>query len=250
LLLHGYPFDHGVWEKVTPRLATDIRVVVPDLPGFGGKPVLPVEPSLDAMADHVANLLAQEQIQRVVVAGFSMGGYVALALADRHPTLLAGLALINSQPFADTDEVRAGRRTMIQRVQREGTKTAAEAALQKLFAPGKASDVSLRGYAERGAEWAGAAGICWALEAMARRPDRTAVLARLEVPLLILHSDQDLFIPVEKIRTLMRNLPKGAYVEVTGGHCTPLENPSAVATALTDFESRTRILHVSRSAAS
>src|SRR6185503_106886 len=135
-----------------------------------------------------------------------------------------------------------------QRVQREGAKAAAQAALQKLFAPGKASDPTLRAYAERGAELAGAAGISWALEAMARRPDRTAVLAQLQVPLLIVHSGQDLFIPVEKIRPLAQNLSKATYVEMPAGHCTPLENPSAVATALNDFERRTRILQVSDSA--
>jgi pimeloyl-ACP methyl ester carboxylesterase len=77
--------------------------LAPDLRGFGVAPG-PAEPSLELMADDVAQQLPGE----VIIAGFSMGGYVALALAEKHPELVAGLALINSQAAADTEEGTAG----------------------------------------------------------------------------------------------------------------------------------------------
>src|SRR5688572_18090650 len=92
VLLHGYPFDHTMWEGVIRGLGSEQKVIAPDLRGFGSPPGS-AEPSLDSMADDVARKLDGT----AVVAGFSMGGYVALALADRHPEKIAGLALINSQ---------------------------------------------------------------------------------------------------------------------------------------------------------
>jgi pimeloyl-ACP methyl ester carboxylesterase len=238
VLLHGYPFDHTVWQQVLRQLPGDLPIVAPDLPGFGREPVAAGEPSIDILAEFIQQLLVRRNVDKAIVAGFSMGGYVALGLLEKYPERVAALALINSQPFADSDEVRAGRRTMIERVRREGAEAAAKAALLKLFAPGKASDPTLSGYAQRGAQAAGVAGITWALEAMARRPDRAAILQTMQAPLLIVHSAQDQFIPVERIREFARNHPAATYVEVPeSGHCTPLENPEAIARALTQFVS-------------
>ena len=239
LLLHGYPFDHTMWEHVRSRLPKDRPVMAPDLPGFGREPVSTGEPSLNLMGDFIEEMLRRHDVESAVVAGFSMGGYVALSLLEKYPARVARLALINSQPFADSDEVRAGRRTMIQRVRQEGAEAASKAALMKLFAPGKSADPVLSGYVRRGAEAAGVDGITWALEAMAARPDRTSVLRDVPTPLLILHSAQDQFIPVERIRDLARNHPAATYVEVPGsGHCTPLESPDAVAGALNQLLSQ------------
>jgi pimeloyl-ACP methyl ester carboxylesterase len=227
VLLHGYPFDHTMWEKVVATFEADRRFLAPDLRGFGVEPGQ-AEPSLELMADDVAQQLPGE----AVIAGFSMGGYVALALAEKHPELVAGLALINSQAAADTDEARLGRRAMIEKVRKEGTGAATDAAIPKLFANPRAE---LSRYALNGAERAGVAGIGWVLEAMARRPDRTDVLRQLRKPILIVHSTDDKFIPATRARELAANL-KAKYVEIEGaGHGTPLEAPDKVALAIKDF---------------
>lgn len=223
ILLHGYPFDGSMWKPTCKHLAAKEQVIAPNLWPTGA-----AEPSMDIAADDVAPLVPGP----AVIAGFSMGGYVALALAERHPHLVAAIALVNSQSVADTDEVRQGRRTMIEKVNKEGIRVAVDAALPKLFAK---PDPELTRYPSKGAERAGAAGITWALEAMARRPDRTAVLERLGKPVLIVHSTDDKFIPVTRARDLA-NLLKAKYVEIPGaGHCTPLETPDKVAAALKEF---------------
>ena len=227
VLLHGYPFNHTMWEKAVAKFEADRRFLAPDLRGFGVE-LGSAEPSLELMADDVAQQLPGE----AVVIGFSMGGYVALALAEKHPELVAGLALINSQAAADTEEARQGRRAMIEKVRKEGTRAATDAAIPKLFANPREE---LSRYALKGAERAGVAGITWALEAMARRPDRTQVLRQLGKPILILHSAEDKFIPVARARELA-TLLKAKYVEIEGaGHCTPLEGPDKVAAAIKDF---------------
>jgi pimeloyl-ACP methyl ester carboxylesterase len=223
ILLHGYPFDSSMWKLTRKHLAWKGKVIAPNL-----WPTPSPEPSLEMVADDLAPLVPGP----AVIAGFSMGGYVALALADRHPHLVAAIALINSQSAADTDEVRQGRRTMVEKVKKEGIRPATDAALPKLFAK---QDPALTRYPLKGAERAGAEGITWALEAMARRPDRTPVLQRLGQPILIVHSAEDKFIPVTRARDLASVL-KAKYVEIDGaGHCTPLEAPEKVAAALSEF---------------
>src|SRR5258708_10908920 len=89
VLLHGYPFEHTMWNKVNALLAND--VIAPDLRGFGPTTPGNAEPSLDVMADDIAAMLERKNIPRAIVAGFSMCGYVALSFAERFPRQLAGL---------------------------------------------------------------------------------------------------------------------------------------------------------------
>src|SRR5687767_3024445 len=131
VLLHGYPFDHTMWDGVTAMLTGKTRILAPDLRGFGGQPVGKEEPSLDVMADDIATLLDKGGIDGAIVAGMSMGGYVALAFAQLHSDRLAGLALINTQAVADSDETRSARRAMIDKVRSEGSGSAARATVEK-----------------------------------------------------------------------------------------------------------------------
>jgi len=134
VLLHGYPFERTLWHGVEERLGPHIFPVTLDLPGFGDEPASSGEPSLEVMAQHVIQFLQKSHIRRAVVGGFSMGGYVALALAELRPDLLAGLALINTQAAADSEETRQARRALIAKLRREGPEAAAEAAIPRMFA--------------------------------------------------------------------------------------------------------------------
>jgi len=239
VLVHGYPFDHTLWDQVIALLDPKVQVLAPDLRGFAGQPTGDAEPSLDRMAEDLKALLDRHDIGRAVVAGMSMGGYVALAFAEHHPERLAGLGLISSQAAADTEQARASRRAMIVKVRQEGAQAAAAAVIPKLFAAGNSAKPELIRFPQAGAEQAGVDGIVWALEAMARRPDRTTLLHGLPIPVLFVHGVEDQFIPADRARELAK-LPRNTrYVEIeNAGHATPLEAPAAVAEALTDLIER------------
>jgi len=236
LLVHGYPFDHTLWHAVTPLINWDVQVITPDLRGFNGQPPGSEPPSLDVMAEDLKRLLESREIDRAIVAGMSMGGYVALAFAERYPQRLSALALISSQAAAYSDEARAGRRAMIEKVRREGPTVAAQAAIPKLFGDDNAARPDLARYPTEGAQKAGVEGIAWALEAMARRPDRTQVLRGLKVPLLVVHGAQDKFIPADRSRASAGLVADACFVEIpSAGHATPLEAPERVAEALNEL---------------
>lgn len=235
VLLHGYPFDHTMWHPVMAYLKVPAKILAPDLPGFGLSAVAPGAPALETMADSVAAEMDRHQFKRAVVAGFSMGGYVALALAERHDAKIAGLALLNSQTAADSDLARSGRREMIRRVSEEGPAAALAAAVPKLFSR---ADSLLARYPESAAIRAGAEGLAWALEAMASRPDRQSVWQDLIVPRLMIHTTEDQFIPMERARALAEET-RTPLIEFAGvGHASPLEIPREVATVLDQFLKR------------
>lgn len=239
ILIHGYPLDHTMWKAVVAALDNKTRIFTPDLPGFGHNPVATGEPSMELMADDVAKIFGLHKIRQAVIAGMSMGGYVALALAERHGERVAGLGLISTQATTDSDEGKQARRTLIEKVRREGTKPAVDALMPKLFSAANEHNAELTRLAREGAECAGVDGVCWALEAMARRPDRTGIVKNLGVPTLVLHGAEDKIIPVEGARQLAQNIPGAKYVELAGvGHASPLESPQAVADALLDLLSR------------
>lgn len=230
-----------MWDGVIRALPSGVEAVAPDLPGFGGRAVLSCEPSLDAMAEDLLAALSQRGVEKAAVAGMSMGGYVALALAERAPERVTGLALVDSRPQADTEEARAGRRRLIERVraagEEEGPTLAADGAIPRLFATGREEDFAR--FAREGAKKAGVSGICWALEAMARRPDRTHVMKGLVergVPVRVVHGTEDRFVPIEDARAFARET--GAeLVEIPGaGHSSPIEAPERVAEALAGLE--------------
>src|SRR6187401_3163386 len=105
VLIHGYPFDHTMWFSTIAALGNKARVIAPDLPGFGRNPVLRNKsPSLEYLADFISGELVRAGYEKAVVAGMSMGGYVALAFAEKYPGKLCGFGLISSQTADDSAE--------------------------------------------------------------------------------------------------------------------------------------------------
>lgn len=232
VLIHGYPFDHTLWYATIASLGAGAKVIAPDLPGFGKNEVLDEAPSMAALADWLARLLDEKEVQTAVVAGMSMGGYLALAFAERHGARVEGLGLISSQAAADTDETKKARKEMIQKIRKEGAGVAAEGIIPKMFMKSKPPPPDLESYPRQGAEKAGVAGLTWALEAMAKRGDRSQMLKGLTIPVLIAHGLEDQIVPFQKARTLAEQCQDPIFVELKAGHATPLEAPDPLAQGL------------------
>jgi pimeloyl-ACP methyl ester carboxylesterase len=107
ILIHAFPFDGRMWDSQRGTLSAGRRLLVPDLRGFGRSP-LPKSPhSIDEHARDVAEFLATNSVERTVLCGLSMGGYVALAFAALFPERLAGLVLADTRAGADTPAAKA-----------------------------------------------------------------------------------------------------------------------------------------------
>jgi pimeloyl-ACP methyl ester carboxylesterase len=242
VLLHAFPLDSRMWSAVVDLLPPGLPVLAADLPGLGasGTADLP-EPSLDATADALADALAGAGHARVAVAGLSMGGYVALALVERHPDLVVGLGLLDTKATADPEEARANRLRVADAVTAAGTvDEVLPLATALLGDPARARSEVV----DRVRAWIGEqdpAGVAWSQRAMAARPDRTGVLAAFDGPVLVLVGEQDGPTPVDVARSTAALAGTDAVVLPGAGHLTAVESPEAVAAALAELVGRVEL---------
>ncbi len=231
VLIHGYPLDHTIWERVAPLLSDDFDLIVPDLRGFGGSDLMEADQSIIDYASDLAGLMSHLRIKKAVLAGHSMGGYVALAFAREYAERVAGLAMVSSQVAADTPEVREGRYQRAKRVLEEGVEAEADSLAPKLSANPEVQAFS-RELIRRQRPMA----ISSALHAMAERPDSADIFAAFRFPVVIAHGDADALIPVERARDMKASLGSAHYAVLPGvGHMPMLEKPEALANALRFF---------------
>lgn len=236
VLLHGFPLDHRMWQDAAAAVPGARAVLAADLPGAGAAdgPELPDPPSVEAAADALARDLDEAGIRRAVVGGLSMGGYVALALLERHPELVAGLALVDTKSTADAPEARANRLRIADEAEREGSVAPVRPMSTTLV--GETTRSSRPDLPERIAGWIEEqqpASVAWAQRAMAARPDRTAVLAAWTGPVAVVVGDEDTLTPVEAARHMADAAAQAQLVVVPrAGHMSALEQPDAVGLAL------------------
>lgn len=236
VLLHPFPLDAGFWSAVVPHLSADRPVLTPEFPGLGSAPAEP-EPSVDGFADAVAAVIAGHAPGgRAAVCGLSLGGYVALSLAVRHPDRVAALVLADTRAEADTPEAREGRFASAAQVRAEGSASFLDGFIPRLVAAGdRASLAAARAIADAQAPES----VARALEALGNRTDRVADLPAISAPTLVLVGEADTLTPLAFSETLAHGIP-GAELGVipVAGHLTALERPEEFAAAVRGFLGR------------
>jgi len=198
VLLHAFPLHSAMWEPQLKALSSSCRVLAPDLKGFGGSdaPLERSEYSMDSYADELASFLDNLDLRRVVLAGLSMGGYVALAFLRRHRERVGALVLADTRAGSDAPEVAARRVAQQVEVAAGGVSAIAEMLLTTLV--GEYTHSHRRQLIEQVRSLMGDAspgGVIGALEAMRLRADATEELSRIEVPTLVVVGDQDVLSP-------------------------------------------------------
>jgi pimeloyl-ACP methyl ester carboxylesterase len=236
LLIHGFPFTSKMWRAQVDSLASDaLRIVAPDLPGFGTTPG--AFESVDDAADRIAALIDEIGARRVVLAGFSMGGYIAFAFLRKHAARVHGLILIDTKAEPDTEEGKQGRYALAEKAQDDGADTVIETILPRLVSEGTFNgrpDVVQQ--VRDAAAGATLEGVTGALRAMAERPSSVQDLPRIAVPALVIVGREDAVTPPADAETMSSSIPGAQLVVIPGaGHMTPIEQPEAVTAAIRDW---------------
>ena len=232
LWIHGYPLSSEVFRQQLsiPRY----RHVVPDLPGFGNSPALSSPLQIQDYATESLRLLDHLGIRRAVVAGLSMGGYVAFAIARESLSRVAALILIDTRELADTAEGRQKRSEAIVAVQQHGISAVVKEMMPKLLS-GNASP-ELRQRVEGVVRRASPDGVMAALQAMAGRPDSTDLLPKLKVPALVVVGSEDAVTPVADAERMVKALPDGRLRVIRGaGHLSNVEKAQEFNQLVTEF---------------
>jgi pimeloyl-ACP methyl ester carboxylesterase len=235
VLLHALPFDRRFWSGVAPSLAREHELIIPSLRGFGASALGAGTVSVERWSDDLWEVLLRCRIARCALVGVSMGGYVALAFAERHPQATAALVLSATKAGPDGEPHRAAREQMMALVERAGVSEYLRVQAPRLLGPA-ATD----GARSRLLELASPspAGVIAALAAIRDRRDRTASLAAIRCPTLLLFGSDDAITGPADRAVLEEGLrPVQPLVRVIpgAGHLPNLEDPQGFAQAVLDF---------------
>jgi pimeloyl-ACP methyl ester carboxylesterase len=243
VLLHGFGEDSSVWIEQVDTLQRNYTVINIDLPGSGKSIIsdayamLESLSTIDFYAECVYALLVNLSVKKCTMFGHSMGGYIALAFAEKYETMLDGFGLVHSTAYADSAEKKINRQRGIELIEQYGSHAFLKTTIPNLFSSafkmvkpeviealidaGKNFTViTLQNY------------YC----AMMNRLDRTAVLKFSKLPILFIIGTHDVAVPI-KDSLEQSHMPKYAYIHVleSGGHMSMIENPEIVTSFLQNY---------------
>jgi len=239
VLLHGFLEDQHIWNSFSRELSANNKVITIDLPGFGKSSIFNDIHSMALMANAVYYILIEENIDRCVMVGHSMGGYVALAFAEMYPDKLSGIVLFHSHASSDDEEAKTNRDRTISIIKSDHSGFI-RSFIPLLFAEQNVEQFDkeinkLKTIAQKGSS----EGVIAALAGMRDRKDQTSLLKNLDIPVLFIIGKQDSRIPVKKIMAQLE-LPQNCEALLLDGvgHMGFIEAEALTFNALEHFVER------------
>ena len=235
VLLHAFPCDRRMWDAQVRALGdSGFRVIAPDLPGFGESPLPTGAPGLEVAAQAVFDLLDDRAIGNVMLAGLSMGGYVAMEMLRQQPGRISALALVDTKASSDPEPAQEQRRVIADAVLAADSTSALLAMLPKLLGDTTRNDrpevvEEVEGFIADASPEA----VAWSQRAMADRPESFRALTSYRGPSLVLYGQEDTLSPESDQIEMANALPNAEIRSIPGsGHLSALEQPDEVSEAL------------------
>jgi 3-oxoadipate enol-lactonase len=230
VFLHAFPLQAAMWESNLGAMPEGWRAVAPELRWQNGV-------SMSDLAGDVVDLLDHLSVTQAAVVGCSMGGYILFEMLKSAPRYLSAVGLVSTRPGADNEEGRKNRQKMIEQVDREGVEAIATQMVTKLLGATTQRDrpdlvqqvkkLIVTNTPDR---------VKGAVAAMMNRSDSTPLLAKIDVPALIIHGAEDTLIPSSEAEGMHRAI-KNSQLELIplSGHLPNLEQPASFDATLWQF---------------
>ena len=237
VFIHGFPYSKEMWDDQVSELTEEFDVITYDLRGHGESEATDGTYSMDLLADDLKGLLDALGINKVVVGGFSMGGYVALAFYRKYPTYVQKLLLLDTRHQADSEAAAQGREQLAQTVLKDGQAALADALPGRMLtAATVASQPAVVAKAKGMILKASRQGIAGSARGMATRQDQTDLLAKITVPTLVLVGSEDAVTPPADSEIMASTIPNAKLVQLGGAaHLSNMEKPHEFSDAIHDF---------------
>jgi 3-oxoadipate enol-lactonase len=240
IFIHGFPFDHNMWNKQVDILSRTYFCVTYDLRGLGKSPVGDGQYTVEIFAEDVLYILEENRLKKPVLCGLSMGGYIALRTVEKSQNLFKALILCDTKSSADDNETKIKRAEGIRKINSLGVKKYVSEFIPNCFA-----EKSITGLGEeykeilkRSSQFS-PIGVKGCLLAMAGRTDTTQSLSKIKIPTLLLCGEEDKLIPADIMKDMAAKISGSeTYIIPGAGHISPLENPSYTNTIIGEFLSK------------
>ena len=241
IFLHAFPLSSAMWQTQIEEFSGDYEVFAPDFRGIGKTSPFTDKPSLQTLADDLAQWLEKIEVYGpITLCGLSMGGYVALEFARQYPHFLGALILCDTRADADTPETKKARNEMI-----EFAKISAGRAIATKMLPKLLGETTLAASPRVGQTVKHIASpnsgerLAELVEAMRERRDSTEFLREIRVTTLVLGGSEDVVSPPEVMAAMAAKIPGARHVVIDGaGHLANLEKPTQFNAAIREFLNR------------
>lgn len=238
ILLHAFPLSRRMWRRQFDSLVkANYRVIAPDLRGFGESSNFADINSMEAMAQDVAELTDNLKIEKAVIGGLSMGGYVAFNFFRLFPRKAAALVLCDTNSAADTDEKRESRFEMIEKIEEQGSQALIENMLPGLVSDfTKSNNNKLMNALEQMFADADRQALIAALRGMAERESQDELLKSIDIPTLLIFGEEDSVTDLAVADSMKNRIPASRLSVVkNAGHYSNLEQPEQFNDVLLNF---------------
>lgn len=237
IFLHGYPFDKTMWEDQIDALKSTHRLIACDIRGFGKSTDEESSLSIDLFCDDLIAFMDKLEINKAIICGLSMGGFIALNAQKRFPDRFEALILCDTQCIADTEEVKKKRYQVIDEMVVEGMTNFNEGFIKSVFH--KDSLMNKKGLVEnlRQVVFSNSQHIItMGLTALAERSETCSILSEIVIPTLIICGREDEVTPLAQSEYMNATI-KGSILHVidNAGHVSNLEQPDEFNKHLLDF---------------
>lgn len=243
MLLHGYLETMYVFNELIEALKDKFRIITLDLPGHGLTDSAPANAkgvavnSVEFDVPVICGVLDKCGVQKAILAGHSMGGYITLECIRERPERFEKAILLSSHPYPDAPQVAVNRQREISVVEAEKLELLASASIPKMY-----YEENLRRCDEKICETVelcethNPQGIIASIRGIAARPDLESVMEEPPVPIMLVHGDHDNYLPLERVEQMKQNYKKVAYRLIPStGHNAFIENTEETVRAILEF---------------
>ncbi len=237
IFLHGFPFSKSMWRAQLEFLKTAYRVIAYDIRGFGNSKDEESVLSIDLFGDDLIRFMDKLAIEKAIVCGLSMGGYIALNACKRYAGRFKGLILCDTQCIADTPESKAKRYKLIDEIALNGTGNFTEGFLKNVFHKDSLTEKKeivedIRTVILSNSQHI----ITMGLRALAERTESCSFLGEIDIPALIICGREDLVTPLAQSEFMNHNI-KGSILRIidNAGHVSNLEQADEFNNHLLEF---------------
>ena len=239
IFLHAFPLNRTMWDGEIAALLDEqrYRLVSLDWRGFGESDIVGEITTMDVLAGDVVALMDHLGIEKAVLCGLSLGGYVAFACLRQYAPRIAGLILADTRPAADTPEARANRENVARLAETSGTTAIADLLLPRLISDyTRLHEPLVETRLRQMINAATVPGIAATSRGMALRAEASDLLAGISCPTLVVTGEQDAVIPLSESQAYASSIPDAQFVTIpNAGHLSNLEQPDIFLTNISSF---------------
>ena len=237
IFIHGFPLNKSMWNIQVEALKENYRVIAYDIRGHGNSDAGIDEFSIELFVIDLLRLMEKLKIEKSILCGLSLGGYIALNAVLKHPDRFDGLILNDTQCIADTPEIKENRCNAIISIKEKGVEQYADEIIKKLFAPETfTKNKNVVDAVKEMIISTQKQSLCNTLHALAERKETCNQLPEINIPVLIMVGEEDKITPIAAAQQMHEKILNSKLEIIQqAGHLSNLENPTAFNTHLVNF---------------